>query len=166
MEISKTAARRVKIGLISTPWGRKRVHVQLWYISSNSRCYAQMWKFWKLARTSNKAACRAKISSISISWVERRSICNVWNFFKFQISCPNMAILIMTLCLRNVPKLLVSEYIRCLSDAFTCVADCTWTSALTSPSTCSFAKHLCRWMANFCYCFISMFQSFYSTCCR
>ncbi len=63
--VTKNAVRRVKISLISTTWGRKRVHMQLWDLSSNSRFHAQIWKFWKMACILKRDACRAKIRSIS-----------------------------------------------------------------------------------------------------
>ncbi len=54
--IPKMAARRAKISLLFTPWGRKRVHMQLWDVSSNSRFHAQIWKFKKSASISETAA--------------------------------------------------------------------------------------------------------------
>ncbi len=64
----KTAARRVKISLNLTRWGRKGIHMQLWDLSSKLRFHAQIWQFWKSAHISETAFCRAKISSTLTSW--------------------------------------------------------------------------------------------------
>ncbi len=75
--ISETAARRAKITLISTPWGRQRVHVQLLELWPLAKFHAQIWQFRKLARILETAAHRAKISSISIPWGRMRIyVCN------------------------------------------------------------------------------------------
>ena len=87
--ISKTAARRAKISLVSTLQGRKRVYVQLWDLSSNSRFHAQIWKFWESARISKKAARRAKTMSISIPWGIKRVICATFiNFYQWPSLMP------------------------------------------------------------------------------
>ena len=57
VRISKTAACIAKISLITTPWGKKRVHVQLWDISSNSRFHGQIWKF-KISVSISETAAR------------------------------------------------------------------------------------------------------------
>ncbi len=58
LPVSKTDVRRAKISFISTPCGRKRVHIQLWDLSSNSRFHAQIRKFKKSASISETAARR------------------------------------------------------------------------------------------------------------
>ncbi len=74
--ISETAARRAKISSISTPWGRKRLYVQLLALWPMAKFHAQIWQFWKLARISETAASRAKISSISTPEVEMEYMSN------------------------------------------------------------------------------------------
>ena len=57
--ILKTAARREKISLISTLWGRKRVHIQLWHLSSNIRFHVQNMEMLKIGPYLENAARRA-----------------------------------------------------------------------------------------------------------
>ena len=84
--ISETAARRAKISSISTPWGRKRVYVQLLELWPMAKFHTQIWQFWKLACISETAARRAKISSISATWGRKRlyvQLLELWQMAKF-----------------------------------------------------------------------------------
>ena len=46
--ISETTVCRAKTSSISTPWGRKRVYVQLLELWPMVKFHAQIWQFWKL----------------------------------------------------------------------------------------------------------------------
>ncbi len=72
-----------KISSISTPWGRKRVYVQLWLMA---KFHAQIWQFWKSPYISETAACRANTSSISTLWDRKRvyvQLLALWPMAKF-----------------------------------------------------------------------------------
>ena len=45
--------------------GRKRLYIQIFNFCQWPSFHAQIWQFWKSARISEMAACRAKINSIS-----------------------------------------------------------------------------------------------------
>ncbi len=78
--ISETTTRGAKISSISTPWGRKRLYVQLLAFWPKAKFHAQIWQFGKSACISETVAPRVQIAQCRPLGVERE---DMWNFGKW-----------------------------------------------------------------------------------
>ena len=78
--ISKTDVRRVTLNSISTPCGRKTLHMQLLDLSSNYRFHAKYGIFENQPYLENGSPLNENKLYFNPLWVEREYMCNLWTF--------------------------------------------------------------------------------------